>query len=57
MTGAAHKLLKDVLALSEDERLDLASEIIASVDGPSDPDWETAWLGALDRRADAARDR
>jgi hypothetical protein len=30
MTGSAHKLLEDVLALPEDERLELASEIIAS---------------------------
>jgi putative addiction module component (TIGR02574 family) len=57
MTGSAHKLLQDLLALPEGERLELASEIIASVDGPSDADWESAWLGELDRRADAARAR
>jgi putative addiction module component (TIGR02574 family) len=57
MIGSAHKLLEDVLALPEDERLELASEIIASVDGPSDLDWESAWLGELDRRAEAAKAR
>lgn len=57
MTSSARKLLQDVLALPEDERLELASEIIASVDGPQDADWESAWLAALDRRADAAKGR
>jgi putative addiction module component (TIGR02574 family) len=57
MTGPAHKLLQDVLALPEDERLEVATEIIASVDGPSDPNWESAWLSELDRRTDAARAR
>jgi putative addiction module component (TIGR02574 family) len=57
MTEAARKLLEDVLALPEDERLELASEIIASVDGPADADWEAAWLAELDRRVDAANER
>jgi putative addiction module component (TIGR02574 family) len=55
MTGRARKLLQDVLALPEDERLELASEILASVDGPPDADWEAAWLAELDRRAEAAQ--
>ena len=41
----------------EDERLELASEIIASVDGPREAGWEAAWLGELDRRVDAAKSR
>jgi len=57
MTVGAQKLLEDVLALPEDERLALASEIIASVDGPVDADWESAWVGELDRRVDAAKVR
>jgi putative addiction module component (TIGR02574 family) len=57
MTGSARKLLQDVLALPEDERLELASEIIASVDGPHDGDWEDTWLAELDRRAAAAKTR
>ena len=36
MSGAAKKTLDDALALPEDERLQIASEIIASVDGPPD---------------------
>ena len=57
MSDAARKLLEDVLALPEAERLELASEIIASVDGPHDADWESTWLAELDRRADAAKTR
>ena len=37
--------------------MELASEIIASVDGPSDSDWETAWLAELDGRVQAAAAR
>ena len=47
MSDAARKILQDVLALPEDERLELASEIIASVDGPRDADWDAAWLAEL----------
>ncbi len=44
MSDAARKLLQDVLALPEDKRLALDSEIIASVDGPRDADWDaTCW--------------
>lgn len=57
MTNTACKLLDDVLLLPEDERLELASEIIASVDGPPDAHWEQAWLAELDRRVHAARER
>jgi putative addiction module component (TIGR02574 family) len=57
MTSAARRLLQDVLALPEDERLELASEIIASVDGPRDANWEGAWLAELDRRVEAANAR
>ena len=55
MTDAAKKLLQAANALPEDERLALASELIASVDGPPDGNWESAWLAELDRRVEAAR--
>ncbi len=57
MTSSARKLLDEVLALPEGERIEIASEILASVDGPPDADWEAAWSTELDRRADAARKR
>jgi len=57
MIDSAKKLLEAASALPEDERLELASELIASVDGPPDSDWESAWLAELDRRVQAARDK
>jgi putative addiction module component (TIGR02574 family) len=57
MTSSARKLLQDALVLPEEERLELASEIIASVDGPDDADWDVVWLAELDRRAEAAKAR
>lgn len=57
MTDAGKKLLEAASALPEDERLALASELIASVDGPPDGNWESAWLAELDRRVEAARDK
>ncbi len=57
MTDAARKLLQDALALPENERLELVSEIIASVDGPSDADWDASWLAELDKRSLAAKAR
>lgn len=47
------KILDELLALPEDERLEIASEIIASVDGPADADWDAAWLAELERRTKA----
>jgi putative addiction module component (TIGR02574 family) len=57
MTGKAHDLLSQALALPEVDRLDLATELIASVDGPADANWDAAWLAELDRRAQAAKER
>jgi len=57
MTRAARDLLAEALKLPDQERLDLASELIASVDGPPDADWEVAWLAELDRREKAASER
>ncbi len=50
MTKAATKLLSEALALTPEERMELAAELLASVDGPADPDWEQAWQAELDRR-------
>jgi putative addiction module component (TIGR02574 family) len=57
MSDAARRIMQEILTLPDDERLALASEIIASVDGPRDSDWEAAWLGELDRRVEAANSR
>lgn len=57
MSSVAERLINEALSLSEDERLELAAELIASVDGPPDADWEAVWLAELDRRRDAAAAR
>lgn len=57
MAKTAEALFGEALDLPVAERLRLASELIASVDGPPDADWETAWLAELDRRVEAARRR
>jgi len=43
------------LQLSEQERLELATELLESVEGAPDPEWERAWIQEIDRRIAAAR--
>ena len=50
MGDAAKKLLEEGLSLPEDERLDLASALWASVGREPDPEWETAWKTEIERR-------
>ena len=57
MSRSAEALFSEALDLSTAERLRLASELIASVDGPPDPDWDRAWLAELDRRMEDAVQR
>jgi len=57
VSEAAQKLVNEALQLSEDERLNVASELIASVDGPADEDWDACWLAELERRTRAAAQR
>lgn len=45
MTDRARKLLQDALALSDDERLDLAEQLMSSL--PADAEW----MAELERRA------
>jgi hypothetical protein len=45
------------LQLPEAERLELASHLIASVEGPADPNWEEAWIDEIgDREQSSARE-
>ncbi len=57
MTEAARKFLDAALLLSDDERANLASELLASLDGEPDADWESGWLAELDRRVEVAKQR
>lgn len=55
MTSGANEILKKAMGLPEGERLQLATELIASVDGPADAGWDALWLAELDRRLEAER--
>lgn len=51
MGEVAKRLLKEALALPDAERAELAAELMASFDGPPDPDVEAAWAAEIERRA------
>jgi len=51
MGEGAKKLLHEALGLPREERAELAAELIASLDGPADPDAEQAWAAEIERRA------
>ena len=53
MTNPGKKVLAEALRLDLDERAELASEILASLDGPADPDAEAAWQAEVERRVAA----
>jgi putative addiction module component (TIGR02574 family) len=53
MTKAAEALLADALRLTPEARAELAAELLASLDGPADPDAEAAWSAEIERRVDA----
>jgi hypothetical protein len=57
MTKSAQQLLRDVLGLPEQDRVRIATEVLASLDGQPDGDWEAAWLAELDQRQRAAAAR
>jgi len=50
----SQRVLDDALRLSEEERTKLISELIASLDGPADSNWDETWLAELDRRVEAS---
>ena len=50
MAKTANDLLADALRLEPDDRAELAAEILASLDGPADPDAEAAWDAEIERR-------
>lgn len=50
MTKPTRAVLAEALRLGEDERAELAAEILASLDGPADDDSEQAWADEIKRR-------
>ena len=55
MPKATHTVLADALKLEPDARAEVAAELLASLDGPADPDAEAAW--DVENRAPHRRDR
>ena len=51
MSGRAQKLLGEALDLTDEERAEVALELVASLDGPKDADSEDAWILEIERRA------
>ena len=41
------------MRLDPESRAELAAELLASLDGPADPDAEAAWEAEIERRIDA----
>jgi putative addiction module component (TIGR02574 family) len=46
----ADEILSHAMSLPADERLELATKLLDSVEGPEDPEWSGAWMAELDRR-------
>jgi putative addiction module component (TIGR02574 family) len=50
MVTSASKVLEQALALTPEQRLDVAAELLASVDGEPSETWEASWRAELDHR-------
>jgi putative addiction module component (TIGR02574 family) len=50
MTRSARTVLAEALRLDADARAEIAAELLASLDGPDDPDAEVAWAAEIERR-------
>jgi len=57
MTQEANELLQRALALSDEERAELASTLIDSLDAILDPNSEAAWQEEIARRAEELKSR
>jgi hypothetical protein len=53
MPKAAPDVLADALRLGPDARAEVAAELLASLDGPADPDAESAWDAEIELRIQA----
>jgi putative addiction module component (TIGR02574 family) len=52
MTTQAKELTKQALALTPEERVELAETLLTSVDGFATPEIEAAWLKEVERRVE-----
>ena len=53
MRKGTQAVLADALRLDSASRAELAAELLASLDGPADPEAERAWNDEIDRRIEA----
>jgi hypothetical protein len=53
MSKAARSVFADALRLEPDTRAKLAAELLASLDGPADPEAEAAWDVEIEGRIGA----
>ena len=53
MTRTTETILADALPLDAKARAELASELLASLDGPSDPEAASEWTAEIKRRVAA----
>jgi putative addiction module component (TIGR02574 family) len=53
MGAEALRILESALALSENERAELAAKLLDSLDEGSDPDAEEAWAAEITKRAES----
>ena len=53
MTKPMAAVLAEALRLDDEARAALAAELLASLDGPADPDAESAWNTEIERRIEA----
>jgi putative addiction module component (TIGR02574 family) len=50
MPKPLNSVLAEALRLDDDSRAKLAAELLASLEGPADPDAESAWDAEIERR-------
>jgi putative addiction module component (TIGR02574 family) len=50
MAKPLNAVLAEALRLDDESRAELASELLASLEGPADPDAESAWDLEIERR-------
>jgi putative addiction module component (TIGR02574 family) len=50
VSKATRDVLADALRLEPESRAEVAAELLASLDGPSDADAEAAWDAEIERR-------
>ncbi|MBX9580588.1 MAG: addiction module protein [Gemmataceae bacterium] len=55
MTLTPEQITAAALAMSEDDRQDLLVQLMDSLDGPPDDDYEEAWAAEIKRRLDDYR--